>query len=135
MRDRCNNSKNKSYKNYGGRGIRISPKWNDYAAFHTWAMTNDYMSGLTIERKNNNGNYEPGNCRWATKKEQAQNFRRNRLITFNGATKTLGQWADSLFMSPDALRSRLNGGWAVEKALFTPIKINYLRSGPKRKSA
>ena len=76
MKTRCYNKKNKNYKNYGGRGIKICNDWPmDFPAFYDWAITNGYSDSLTIDRINNDGNYEPSNCRWATAKEQRHNQR------------------------------------------------------------
>lgn len=124
MRRRCLNEKAVDYKHYGGRGICICPEWDDYGAFYQWAYANGYKEGLTIERKDNNGNYEPSNCRWATRKEQARNTRNCHRVTFNGETKTLVEWAESLGIPYTALRMRLHHGWSIEKALTTPVKTN-----------
>lgn len=82
MKERCYNPKCKDYQNYGARGIGICKDWlDDFMIFFKWSMDNWYRRGLTIERKDNNGNYEPNNCRWTTSHEQAQNTRRTRLST------------------------------------------------------
>ena len=77
---RCNNPKHKSYKDYGGRGITICPEWtNDYTKFRDWALSNGYQEGLEIDREDNDGNYEPKNCRWVTHKENCNNRRGKKL--------------------------------------------------------
>lgn len=80
MKDRCTNSNNKYYKYYGGRGISICEEWKtDFKAFYEWAINNGWQKGLQIDRENNNGNYEPSNCRWATQKTQLRNTSRTVL--------------------------------------------------------
>lgn len=79
MKTRCYNHKSNRYKNYGGRGIKICDEWlNDFMSFYNWAVSNGYNDNLSIDRVNNNGNYEPSNCRWATAKEQANNRTNNK---------------------------------------------------------
>lgn len=75
MLNRCNNPNNGRYKHYGGRGITVCGEWHDFTAFRDWALSHGYREDLSIDRINNDGNYEPDNCRWATAKEQAQNKR------------------------------------------------------------
>lgn len=107
MRRRCFNEKSKAYKNYGGRGISVCKDWMDFVPFMQWAVENGYRSDLTIERKNNDGNYCPENCTWATRKQQLNNKRSNRYITHNGQTKTLAGWATYLGVAANTLHYRL----------------------------
>ena len=124
MKHRCYNPHDKRFENYGARGIKVCDEWlHDFQAFYNWAMANGYKNGLSIDRMDVNGNYEPSNCRWATRIEQANNTTQNHYITFNGVTKTMSEWAKELDMSYTTIRARLNlYHWSVEKTLTTPIK-------------
>lgn len=128
MRERCNSPHHKSYATYGGRGIKVCEEWErSFEAFAEWAYANGYDDNAkfmecTIDRIDSNGNYEPSNCRWATIKEQNNNRRTNRLITYNGETKTVCGWSEELNIPRDTLRFRLTHGWGVEKAFNTPVK-------------
>ena len=75
MKQRCSNTRNKSYEWYGARGIKVCDEWQDYGVFRSWALSSGYKEGLTIDRINGNGNYEPDNCRWITIQEQQKNRR------------------------------------------------------------
>lgn len=75
MRQRCNNPNNKDFRYYGGRGIRITPEWDDFGAFQIWALANGYRDNLTLDRINVDGDYRPENCRWVTMAEQNRNKR------------------------------------------------------------
>lgn len=121
MKTRCNNKNASSYVNYGGRGIKVCDDWNNSFEAFLRDMGEKPSDEFSIERINVNGNYEPSNCKWATKKEQVRNKRSNRFITFNGITKTLVEWAESLKMDQASLRERLQK-WSLEKALTTPKK-------------
>jgi len=123
MKQRCTNPNLDFYHIYGGRGITIDPVWNDYLAFKEWALSHGYTDKLSLDRINVNGNYEPSNCRWATQKEQMRNTRRNHLLTFNGATRTMAEWSEITGISYHTLKQRINKSkWPVEKALTTPVK-------------
>ena len=121
MKSRCYNKNNKDYADYGGRGITIYPEWrNSFIAFYNWAMSNGYNEPLEIDRIDNSGNYEPSNCRWVTRKEQNNNTRHNHLITFNGETHTMKEWANIKNIPYTTLASRINIlHWDIEKALNT----------------
>lgn len=122
MKQRCYLKSNPSYKDYGGRGIRVCDLWlDDFQAFYDWAMENGYKEGLSIERINVNGDYEPDNCEWIPFSEQSLNKRNTRLITFNNKTLTLREWSEELNLSYGALERRLQVGWSVEKTLTTPL--------------
>ena len=109
-------SRNKSYYE---KGIKVCDEWLDketgFLNFYEWAMANGYRDDLTIDRIDNNGNYEPSNCRWVTMTEQANNKSTNRLITYNGKTQTAMQWAKKLGMNYSLIINRLNRGWSVER--------------------
>lgn len=93
MLERCNNPKDKRYKNYGGRGIKVCEEWSkSFTSFRDWALANGYKEGLSIDRIDVNGNYEPSNCRWITMAEQANNTTRSVYITHNGETLTKADW-------------------------------------------
>lgn len=118
MIQRCNYPKHICYHRYGGRGITVCPEWRRFDRF--WKdMGKTWYRGGTIERIDKNGNYEPSNCKWATYKEQANNSRRNKLLTVNGITKTMRNWCDELGVSYYKVRSRIRYGWTHERALFT----------------
>ena len=121
MRRRCLNQKGVDWLYYGGRGITICEEWSNYANFHDWAMANGYCDDLTIERRDNDGNYEPENCLWATRKQQGRNKRSNRHLTFDGQTKTTAEWSEDLELG-STLRMRLHRGWSIEKALTTKVE-------------
>ena len=94
MKQRCYNSNNPAYSYYGGRGIKICDEWlNNFINFYNWSIENGYKDGLSIDRIDVNGNYEPNNCRWVTQKVQMNNTRRNHYITNKGETHTISEWS------------------------------------------
>jgi hypothetical protein len=120
MLSRCVNPNAAGFKCYGARGITVCERWRKLENF--LADTGERPPGMSLDRIDNNGNYEPGNCRWATRSEQQRNTRQTRLITFNGETRCLAEWTELLGFSKNGLRNRLAKGWPVEKALTTPLR-------------
>lgn len=124
VKKRCENPKYKDYPNYGGRGIRLSIEWLTFENFYNdmFFTYSEHVKkygekNTTIERKNVNGNYDKDNCDWATKLEQARNTRANRLLTFEGETLCVTQWAERFSMTRQKIEKRLKRGWSVEEAL------------------
>jgi hypothetical protein len=135
MRRRCLVPSTPGYHRYGGRGITVCDAWlGSFEAFRNWAESNGYVEGLTLERKDTNGNYEPGNCIWATYQAQARNTRRNRYITAFGERKLMCEWVkDPRCVAPHTMLIwRLSQGWTPEDAISKPIDR---RKGPRRAKA
>ena len=125
MRNRCFNSNNKSFVYYGGRGISVCDEWNEFLNFEKWAIQNGFEENLTLDRIDVNGNYEPENCRWISQKEQMRNTRANHLLTYNGYTKTMADWAEITGIPYSTLKQRINKyNYSVEKALTKPVKTS-----------
>lgn len=121
MVQRCTNPRDPAYENYGGRGIKVCERWMNAENFIV--DMGDRPKGATIERIDNNGNYEPGNVRWATRTEQMRNTRRNRKFTFQGVTGTLNQLCETFHFDPRLAKSRIDEGWSIEDALTKPRMI------------
>lgn len=117
MKQRCMNEKQKDYKNYGRRGIEVCKEWLHFNSFYTWAIQNNYNSNLTLERLDNDGNYEPNNCCWKTLKEQARNKRTNHLISINGETMSIAELSEISGIPPKTLRYRIINNWPEEEIL------------------
>lgn len=122
MRQRCRDKNIREAKIYVEKGIKVCHEWSNYLTFREWALSAGYEEGLTLDRINNDGDYEPSNCRWVDYKVQANNKSSNRRITFNGETKTMSEWADFMGIPKDTLKRRIYQGWSVEKALTTPVR-------------
>jgi len=127
MLGRCGTKTNTSYHNYGGRGIRVCKRWLDSFENFFADMGLKPSPKHSIDRIENDGDYTPSNCRWATKKDQSNNRRSNVRLTHKGKTQTIAQWADELKMSRVAIAKRIRNGWATEKALETPIRMSKLK--------
>ena len=119
---RCTNPNNKAWHHYGGRGIRVCDRWRNSIDAFLEDMGRRPGPEYSIDRIDNDGNYEPGNCRWATKKVQQRNKRDNRLITCRGRTQCLGAWAEEAGIRWHTLRERLRRGWTVERAITAPVR-------------
>ncbi|KKN11690.1 hypothetical protein LCGC14_1023970 [marine sediment metagenome] len=121
MKTRCYNANSPDYKRYGGRGIEVCVRWKDSFVNFYLDMYSTYKKKLTLDRIDNNKNYSPDNCRWATRKEQARNTRnidRAKKITFRGEAKTIREWAEKFGIKRTTLDARINiYGWSIENAL------------------
>jgi len=123
IKQRCFLKSRDGYENYGGRGITMCDEWlgkNGFYNFYNWAIQNGYKKGLTIDRIDVNGNYEPTNCRWVTMKTQGNNRRNNKLIEYKGTTHTIAEWADIIGVNRSNIHNRLHNGWTIEEALTIP---------------
>ena len=122
MKKRCLNPNFKSYNSYGGRGIKICQTWqNSFEQFYK-DMGPRPSFEHSVDRIDNNGDYTPNNCRWATRSEQSRNKSVTRLISFKGKTQCLTDWAKEKGLSKDVLWRRLKAGWSIERALTSPIR-------------
>ena len=110
-------------KNYRDRGITVCERWLQFENF--LEDMGERPMNLTIDRIDNNGNYEPGNCRWATHKQQNNNWRHNVRIELKGESLTAAQWAERLNLNLSTIYTRLNSGWSAERILTTPVANKY----------
>jgi hypothetical protein len=116
MLQRCENKKNTNYRWYGGRGIIVCAEWHTFPSFYKWAIANGYTDSLSIDRINNDGNYEPSNCRWATTKTQHRNTSRNSCLSINGVSKLLCEWSEEKGILTSTIIHRIEKGWTAERA-------------------
>ncbi len=112
---RCCNPKNPNYKHYGGRGISVCERWRSFDEFYK--DMGDPPNEMEIDRKDNNGNSEPDNCRWVTRKENMRNTRRNHNIKYNRLTKCLEEWGEETGIKPNTILTRIRRGWTIGEAL------------------
>lgn len=120
MLSRCHNVKDPSYNRYGGRGIKVCERWNKFENF--LEDMGERPEDMSLDRIDNNGDYCPENCKWSTRKEQMNNKRSNKQITYKGVTKNITQWAEFIGINRNTLGRRLNlYRWSEERALSTPI--------------
>ena len=124
MTNRCLHPSASDYSRYGGKGVTVCERWQGENGFENFLadMGPKPTPTHSIERIDHKGNYEPGNCKWATATEQARNKSNNRMITFRGVTKPMAAWSEEYNIDESALRYRLDALWDVEMALTTPSK-------------
>jgi hypothetical protein len=126
MKHRCNYLKDTHYKDYGGRGIKFCEEWNDFLSFYLWAYSNGYKDNLTLDRIDNNGNYEPVNCRWVTITEQNRpGGKRPKsdilFIDFRGEHLSSKDWSRKLGGKSNVVLQRIKRGWNPIDAVSTPL--------------
>jgi len=122
---RCKNPKATKYYNYGGRGISVCERWEKFENFYE--DMGDRPKGFTLDRIDQNGNYEPSNCKWASAHDQNRNKRTNHTVVFNDKTCIVGDLAKEFNIAPGTLSNRLNRGWSLERAISEPIHTIHRR--------
>lgn len=127
MKARCESPNIPAYQGYGARGIKVCERWQNFANF--LGDMGECPEGLTIERRDNKGDYCPENCYWASRAKQMRNTRRNRLYTIDGVTKPRLDWCEEHDINVSTFRARMRNGWAIEDALCIPA----LKIGPYHK--
>lgn len=120
MIERCENTKSTSYSLYGARGIGVCDEWKSFDSFMAWALSNGYADGLTLDRINGNDGYSPDNCRWVTWQVQQNNRCNNHIISIDGESDTLTNWARRFNIPWWVVSSRIRNGWDEERAVKTP---------------
>lgn len=133
MIQRCHLETSKDFGSYGGRGITVCERWR-YSFLNFLEDMGTREKGMEIERMDNDGNYEPENCEWVTRTTQNRNKRNNRLITVNGQTKTMVEWAEEKGLSVQTISGRLNNyGWSEEDSVMTPARFtSHRKKKPKQ---
>ena len=131
IKKRCFDRNNKFFKDYGGKGITLCDEWMNFDNFKIWALQNGYDEKLTIDRIDNNGNYEPSNCRWADGRTQANNKSNNFNITIDNTTHTLTEWARIYWINRGTIRRRIEMGWSVEDAIKTKVGKRFCKTVEK----
>lgn len=117
MMSRCYRKKDASYKSYGGRGIKVCEEWRNIENFEAWERENPYFEGATIDRIDTNGDYEPSNCKWSTKREQSMNRRNSIIIEYNGERHNIQEWAEITGINQSTLKNRYWRGDRGERLL------------------
>lgn len=125
MVSRCTKPLDVAYEHYGGRGIAICPRWKQSFIAFLKDMGPRPTKQHTLERLDNDGDYEPNNCKWATRAEQSRNRRANHMIVVNGKSLTITDAAAAIGMNRSTLANRLHQGWMADQAIFTPTQVKY----------
>lgn len=123
MKQRCNNPNFTTFKNYGGRGIKLCERWNEFKNF--LEDMGERPEEKTLDRINNNGNYNKENCKWATRKEQSSNMRSNVYLTFYGKKRTVAEWCRKVGIKQDIFCKRRSMGWSIKECLWGKKQINF----------
>lgn len=118
MIKRCTNADNKDYPRYGGRGVKVFDEWLNFESFYEWSMSNGYKEDLELDRINNDGNYEPSNCKWVTRKIQNNNRCNNKYVEYNGEIHTIAEWSEILHLPYDTVRTRIRRGQCINKVRY-----------------
>jgi hypothetical protein len=124
MWERCCDHRRSDFQWYGARGIKVCQEWQDFEVFFAFFGLPPF-DGATIDRIDNDGDYSPGNCRWASRETQNNNTRRSKMITWNGKTQSIRDWAKEYGIGSRRLSERLRRGWSIERALETPSPQSY----------
>ena len=130
MMDRCYNPKNTGWKNYGGRGIKVCKRWHSVKYFVS--DMGEKPVGYSIDRIDNNSNYSPSNCRWATRLEQCNNLRKNVRLSYQGRSLTLAEWSREIGMNRNTLKKRWRLGWSATRIIEAPIDPKMREMAKKR---
>lgn len=117
---RCTKPKAPDYPRYGGRGIKVCKRWLKFENF--LKDMGQPPKGLSIDRIDNDGDYKPSNCRWATMVQQARNSRKSRFVTVDGVRKTISEWAEHVGVSQNVIHMRLHRNWSAKRAVFAPLR-------------
>ena len=120
MKFRCSNPNHVAFARYGGRGIRVVERWETFANF--LADMGERPPGTSLDRIDNDGDYTPQNCRWATARQQQSNTIKVRRLDYQGHTASLAEWARKVGIRESTLRERLRRGWDVGRALTAPLR-------------
>lgn len=134
MFEKCTCETSRQYKDFGGRGITICEEWNNFEKFKEWSLENGYIPGIDIElgRINQNGNFEPSNCRYVTPEEQSNNRRTCKQITYQGVTGSMKDVCRQFNRNYYSVKQRIERGWDTEKAMITDLPFFDKDKGRKR---